>query len=74
MMKKHGSSAPLDVTVIVGFEVLTLVKISISWGIMPRSPLKGNFRRHMPLPSSGSKNKPSKELFFDPEDGGDMFL
>jgi hypothetical protein len=48
------------------------------------------FWRNMPSPYSGSKNKPSKELarlfatcfhagfllnlFFDPEDGGDMFL
>jgi hypothetical protein len=42
------------------------------------------FRRYMPPPSSGSKNKSSKKssmlhagflrgLFFDSEDGGDMF-
>jgi hypothetical protein len=40
------------------------------------------FRRNISLPSSESKNKQSKKpeqkhvasLFFDPEDGGDIFL
>jgi hypothetical protein len=49
----------------VGFEVLTpvVMKSSIFWDITPCSPLTSQlmFRRSIPPPSSGSKNKPSKE-------------
>jgi hypothetical protein len=46
----------------VGFEVLTAVvmKNTIFWDITPCSPLKVNRRFGGTLPSSGSKNKPSK--------------
>jgi hypothetical protein len=66
-------------------------KSSILWDITQCSPLKvkRRFGGTKSLPSSGSKNKPSRNqlclppaftlvscsaYFFDPENGGDMFL
>jgi hypothetical protein len=73
----------------VRFEVLTAVvtKGTIFWDITPCSPLKANRRFGETSPSSRSKNKPARALFvtcfyagfllglfFNPEDGRDMFL
>jgi hypothetical protein len=59
------------------------MKSTILWDITPYSPLRVNRRFGGTLPpSSWSKNKPSNHLlslwflglFFDPEDGGYMYL
>jgi hypothetical protein len=73
---------PLTSFCYVGFEVLTAVvmKSSVFWDITPCNPLKinrhfgGTFRLHV-----GSACYPLHAgfllgIFFDPEDGGDMFL
>jgi hypothetical protein len=73
----------------VGFEVLAamVMESTIFWDITLSSvESQPTFRKNISPSSSGSKNKPSKKLatcfhagfllalFFDPEDGSDMFL
>jgi hypothetical protein len=64
----------------VGFEVLTAVvtKRSIFWDITPCSPSKVNPRfrgtSRANLPATYFHAGFLLGLFFDPEDGGDMFL
>jgi hypothetical protein len=63
----------------VGFEVLTVVvmKSTIFWDIMPRSPLKVNWRfgaLDLALLATCFHAGFLLGLFFDPKDGSDMFL
>jgi hypothetical protein len=64
-----------------------VVKSVISWDITPCSPLIGNwrfegtFRVHLEVEEEAKEETSMKQvadfllaLFFDPEDGGDMFL
>jgi hypothetical protein len=72
----------------VGFEVLTavVVKFSIFWDITPCSPLKvdrrfgGTYRLHLQgrrisraRNQRESRRQAERCVFFDPEDGDDMF-
>jgi hypothetical protein len=56
----------------VGFAVLraVLMKIPVFWDITPHNPLKDNRRSACYLLHASFLI----DLFFDPEDGGDMYL
>jgi hypothetical protein len=62
--------------VYVGFEVFTAVvmKSIIFWGMMPCSPLSCTWRFRGMYSACHLLTRWFAELFFDPEDGGDMFL
>jgi hypothetical protein len=81
VMKKWGREKNRKNVKYVGFEVLTAVimKSIIFWDMTPCSPLSFNrrfgetYRLHLLLVTSYHAGLLFR-LFFDPEDGGDMFL
>jgi hypothetical protein len=57
-----------------------LLKFPIFWDIMPYSPLKFNrrfgtiYHHHFQVQRISQARNQNEDGFFDPEDGGDMFL
>jgi hypothetical protein len=74
----HKKLLKPDCRMLVGSDVHILVtmKSTVFWVVTPCKSVESQPRRN--VSSSGSKNKPSKKrllgVFFDLDDGGDMFL